>query len=132
VVWEDGGGDPASYPIGHRENGMIIVRPEEVGDQQGIETVRADATATLRRAYRPSQKAIADKARISASLKRLVAVANGQVVGTVQYYIENKAVRAIGLGVHTDYRRKGICRSIIHHLQNIGSFHPETAFFSTS
>lgn len=99
---------------------MIIVRLEEVGDKQGIETVRAAATATLRQTYRPSQKAIADKASASASFKRLVAVADGRVVGTVQYYVENQAVRVIGLGVHADYRKKGIARAIIHHLQNIG------------
>ncbi|OPX96067.1 MAG: Acetyltransferase (GNAT) family protein [Syntrophorhabdus sp. PtaB.Bin006] len=99
---------------------MIMVRPEEVGDQQGIETVRAAATATLRQTYRPSQKAIANRARASGSFKRLVAVADSRVVGTVQYYIESQAVRIIGLGVRTDYRKKGVARAIIHHLRNIG------------
>ncbi|HBA53797.1 MAG TPA: hypothetical protein DCZ04_04890 [Syntrophorhabdus aromaticivorans] len=51
---------------------MITVRPEEADDQAQIESVRAEATATLRQAYRPGQKALANKARISAYLRRLV------------------------------------------------------------
>ncbi len=44
---------------------MITIRPEKPDDQSGIQEVDASATATLRRTYRPSQKAIANKTRIS-------------------------------------------------------------------
>lgn len=99
---------------------MITVRLEEAGDRQGIEAVHASAAATLRQTYRPSQKAVANKAGISARLRKLVAIADGRVVGTVQYYIESQTVRVIGLGVHTDYRKKGVARSLVHHLHTIG------------
>ena len=79
--------------VRHREDGMITVRQEELDAQEGIETVRAAATAKLRETYRPGQEALVNKDRISVSLKRLVAVANDLVVGTVQYYIENESVR---------------------------------------
>lgn len=85
---------------------MITVRQEELEDQEGIETVRAAATAKHRETYRPGQEALVNKARIRVSLKRLVAVDNGLVVGTVQYSIENEFVRVIGLGVPPDRREK--------------------------
>lgn len=98
---------------------MITVRPERVEDQEEIKNVRDAATATLRQTYRPNQKAIENKARIGATLKRLVAIDDGRVVGTVQYYVENRSICLIGLGVHTDYRQKGIARILIRHLKKI-------------
>ncbi|MEZ4598674.1 MAG: GNAT family N-acetyltransferase [Syntrophotaleaceae bacterium] len=99
---------------------MITVRPERVEDQAAIQGVRAAATATLRQIYRPKQRAIENKSRISPGLQRLVAVVDGQVVGTVQYYIENQSVCLVGLGVAADYRQKGVARSLIRHLENVG------------
>jgi ribosomal protein S18 acetylase RimI-like enzyme len=99
---------------------MITVRPERVEDQAEINNVIAATTATLRQIYRPNQKAIENKTRLCEALKRLVAVADGRVVGTVEYYIENRSVCLIGLGVHTNYRQKGIARNLIRHLEKIG------------
>ena len=99
---------------------MITVRPERVEDQAETQNVIAAATATLRQTYRPKQNAIENKARISPGLQRLVAVAGGRVVGTVQYYLEGQSVRVICLSVHTDYRQKGGARSLIRHLEKIG------------
>ncbi len=58
---------------------MITVRPERVEDQAEIKNVRDAAMATLRQTYRPNQKAIENKARIGATLKRLVAIDDGRV-----------------------------------------------------
>lgn len=99
---------------------MIIVRPENAEDQAEIQHVRAAATATLRQTYRPRQRAIDNKARISPSLQRLVAVTDSRVVGTVQYCMANRAVCLIGLGVHADHRQKGVARSLVRHLKKIG------------
>ena len=99
---------------------MITVRPERVEDQAEIKNVIASTTATLRQTYRPNQKAIENKARLCETLKRLVAVVDGRVVGTVEYYIENRSVCLIGLGVHTGYRQRGIARKLIRHIEKIG------------
>lgn len=99
---------------------MITVRPEKVEDHTEIQMVKDTATATLRQTYRPNQRAIKNKARINATLQRLVAIADGRVVGTVQYYNENRSVCLIGLGVHTDYRQRGVARMLIHYLEKIG------------
>lgn len=99
---------------------MITVRPERVEDQTEIQNVRASATATLRQIYRPNQRAIENKTRISTRLQKLVAIIDGRVVGTVQYYLESQSVWLIGIGVHTEYRQKGVARSLICHLEKIG------------
>jgi len=99
---------------------MITVRPERAQDQAEIQNVRADAIATLRQVYRPNQRAIENKGRISKFLHTLVAVTNGRVVGTVQYYMDKQSIRVIGLSVHTDFRRKGVARSLIQYLGKIG------------
>ncbi|MCP4745673.1 MAG: GNAT family N-acetyltransferase [Desulfobacteraceae bacterium] len=98
---------------------MIIVRPERVADKTEIQNVKASATATLRQTYRPKQRAIDNKDKIRGCLQRVVAAANGRVVGTVQYSLESQIVRITGLGVHTDYRQKGIARNLIRHLEKI-------------
>jgi len=99
---------------------MITVRPEKEDDQSGIQETDAAATATLRLIYRPNQRALANKARISTRLQRLVAVIDGRIVGTVQYHVEKQAVNVIGLGVHKDFRRRGVARSLIQSLTEIG------------
>lgn len=99
---------------------MITVRPERVEDQEEIQCLSAAATASLRQTYRPKKKAIENKARMSSSLQRLVAIVDGRVVGTVQYYMENRSVCLLGLGVHADYRQKGVARCLIRYLEKIG------------
>ncbi|HBA54271.1 GNAT family N-acetyltransferase [Syntrophorhabdus aromaticivorans] len=106
---------------------MITVRLEKDGDQVEIESVRAAATSTLRETYRPGQKALANRARISASFERLVALNDDIIIGTVQYRLENQSLRVIGLGVHTDHRRKGVARSLMSHLKEIAEREKTTA-----
>lgn len=100
---------------------MITVRHERAEDQIGIQEVDTAATATLRRTYLPNQRALTDKARISIHLRRLVAIIEGRIVGTVQYCVENEAVRVIGLGVHPEFRRRGVARSMIQSIEEIGA-----------
>jgi ribosomal protein S18 acetylase RimI-like enzyme len=101
-------------------NEMITVRTERVGDQQGIQDVSAATMAILRQVYRPNQRALDNKGRLGECLQTLVAVSDDQVVGTVQYYLQDQSVRVIGLGVYPGYQRKGVARSLFLHLQEIG------------
>ncbi len=100
---------------------MITIRPEKPDDRPGIQEVDASATAILRRTYRPSQKAIANKARIGNQTQRLVAVISGRIVGTVEYRITNQSLGIMGLGVHQDFRRLGVARSLICALEAIAA-----------
>jgi ribosomal protein S18 acetylase RimI-like enzyme len=99
---------------------MITIRPDRPEDQPDIQAVEAAATATLRQTYRPNQRALANKARLGRQLRRIVAIVEGHVIGTVQYYMENRSVRVIGLGVHPDFRRRGVARALLGFLEEIG------------
>jgi len=99
---------------------MIIVRPEEVNDYVEIEKVRAAAITTLRETYRPGKHALENKIQLRAHLQGLVAVSDDCVVGTVQYYFQDQSLKIIGLGVHPDFRRRGVARNLVSYLAEIG------------
>ena len=100
---------------------MIAIRHEKPDDQPGIQEVDASATATLRRTYRPSQKAIVSKERIRKQTQRLVAVINDRIVGTVEYHITDQSLGIMGLGVHQDFRMLGVARSLFCALEAIAA-----------
>ena len=99
---------------------MIQVRPAVPDDDTAVQAVEAAATATLHEMYRPNQAALANKARLTSRLKRLVAIVDGQVAGTVRYFVENHSVRVIGLGVFPDFRRRGVARALLQFLEVAG------------
>jgi ribosomal protein S18 acetylase RimI-like enzyme len=94
-----------------------VARPE---DSDGIESVKASAIATLRKTYRPNQKAIAHKQTISTSLTQLVALCSDRVIGAVEYRIEADRVHFLSLDVHLDSRRQGVARRLVAELDAIG------------
>jgi ribosomal protein S18 acetylase RimI-like enzyme len=92
---------------------MITVRESKLEDAEAVARVEASAIATLRQTYRPNQKALAQRKGISRKLFRLVAEHNGGIVGTTQYYVDGTAMRIIGLGVRSDFRRQGVARALL-------------------
>jgi GNAT superfamily N-acetyltransferase len=98
---------------------MIEVRHDLPADAEAVAQVSASATATLRQTYRPNARALANKARISRELKRLVAVLDGRVIGTTQYFTEPGCLRILGLGVLSDSRQRGAARALVEALQEI-------------
>ena len=56
--------------------------------------------------------AIAGKRRMSKSLKRLVALIDGVIVGTLQYRLDGQAVHMMGPMVHHDHRRRGVAEPL--------------------
>ena len=99
---------------------MIEVRLAEPDDAAGVRMVEAAATATLRETYRPNQAALANKARLAGRLTRLVATIGGKVVGTLQYHVESGVIGIIGLGVAPEFRRRGVARALLSHLEAMG------------
>lgn len=98
---------------------MITVRCSTPRDAQGVARVVDSATATLRQTYRPNRKALSHKKRISDDLRRLVAERDGQIVGTTQYFVDGDAIRVIGLGVDSDFRRRGVARALLREIANL-------------
>ena len=98
---------------------MIRIRTSMRGDENGVAKVAASATATLRQTYRPNQKALAHKKWISGDLHRLVAELDGQIVGTARYYVDGDAIRIIGLGVDSDFRRLGVARALVNRIADL-------------
>ena len=98
------------------QRSMILVRPAGPDDAGAVAKVDASATATLRQTYRPNEKAFANRKRISRELRRVVALLDGQVVGTIQYYLDGSSLAIIGLGVLDEFRRRGVARALIEAL----------------
>ncbi|HEX4071762.1 MAG TPA: GNAT family N-acetyltransferase [Planctomycetaceae bacterium] len=99
---------------------ILTIRASRPEDAAGIELVRASAIASLRKTYRPTQKAIAHKQAISTSLTQLVALCDGRVIGSVEYRIEGDRVHFLSLDVHLDSRRQGVARRLLAELDAIG------------
>jgi ribosomal protein S18 acetylase RimI-like enzyme len=98
----------------------LTIRQAEAQDAAGIEWVRASAIATLRKTYRPTQKAIARKQTLSAELTELIALCDDRVVGKVEYRIEGDRLHFLSLDVHSDWRRQGVARRLLAELDAIG------------
>jgi ribosomal protein S18 acetylase RimI-like enzyme len=98
----------------------IEVRQAVPEDEAAVKTVDALATATLRETYRPNQAALDNKARLAARLNRLVATSEGRIVGTVRWYRQDECIRILGLGVHPDFRRRGVARELLASLAAMG------------
>ncbi|MBM4263722.1 MAG: GNAT family N-acetyltransferase [Deltaproteobacteria bacterium] len=98
---------------------MITIRSSLPEDAEGIRRVSESATATLRKTYRPNQKALENRKSFSSQLNRLVALVDGEIAGTTQFYRDGEALRIIGLFVHPDYRRRGVARAIVDEVVEI-------------
>lgn len=91
----------------------MTVRDTQPQDIEAALQVDAAAIATLRQTYRPNQKALANRKRLSPHLKRIVCLMNGRVVGTTQYYQDGDSLRLLGLGVLPEARRHGVARAMV-------------------
>ena len=81
------------------------------------------ATATLRETYRPNQAALAHRPRVSIKRIQLVALLGNRVVGTAQYYWKEDRLHVMDLGVHIDFRRRGVAKALFAYLADIGKAH---------
>ena len=97
----------------------ITIREAIDTDKEYIDIVSKSGIDTLRKTYRPNQKALKNKKKINRSLKRLVALIDEKIVGTVQYYADKSCIKIIGLSVLADYRKLGISRKLIEFTENV-------------
>ena len=98
---------------------MIMVRPATDADADAMAEVSALAAETLRETYRPKESAGEGAPKPPGKLTRLVALIDGRIVGTVKYAMDGDALRVIGLGVHPDFRKRGVATELIRYLEDL-------------
>ncbi len=95
--------------------GALVVRTATDQDAAAAQLLSDRAFDELRTIYRP--KAAASAA--GPPLIRLIAEADGHLVGTVQYAIESERLHLRGLAVEPAHRRTGVARALIEQLAGL-------------
>jgi predicted N-acetyltransferase YhbS len=99
---------------------MITVRVATPEDAEVVREVSDLAVAILRRTYRPKKVAKVNRSQEVSSRVRLVALMDDQVVGTVEYAIEEARIHLTRLFVHPQFQRQGVGRQLVQYLVGIG------------
>jgi len=98
---------------------IVTIRPSLPSDEFAVAEIEASAAATLRRVYAPRPDARCHLENEGRTIARLVACADGRVVGTLRYWIDGERLHLLGLGVLDDRRRQGVARRMIEHAADI-------------
>jgi ribosomal protein S18 acetylase RimI-like enzyme len=93
----------------------IIIREACNADREGYEAVSHCAIQILRKTYRP-KRGVTSAPAIGNDLKRLVALINEKIVGTVRYSIDENRLHLLGLMVHPDFHHQGIAKELVRYL----------------
>jgi ribosomal protein S18 acetylase RimI-like enzyme len=102
------------------DSDALLIRNARAGDLAAARDVAALAFESVRSIYRPSEEAYVRRPARGRRYKRLVALIDGRLVGTVQYTVEDGRLHIVGLATHPDYRRRGVARGLIGHLEALG------------
>ncbi|MHC4598333.1 MAG: GNAT family N-acetyltransferase [Planctomycetota bacterium] len=97
----------------------ILVRNCRAGEAREAKRVAAAAFATVREVYRPKPEARKRKSALDSALARIVALADGRIVGTAQYRLEMGSLAVVGLGVLPEFRRRGVARRMMELLVEV-------------
>jgi ribosomal protein S18 acetylase RimI-like enzyme len=98
----------------------LTVRSAGPEDEPGMADVDRLAVATLRRVYRPTSAGARQQTETRTTEQPVVAMVEGRIVGVVRYYFSADRLFLFRLGVHTEYRRRGVCGALIRELERIG------------
>lgn len=96
----------------------IEIRKAQPSDLAAAEEVSRRAFEPLRKIYRPTKDHKAREREQSPKLDVVVALSEGQVVGTTRVRIDPAYYFVIGLAVDPDLRCRGIARSMLEWLAN--------------
>jgi ribosomal protein S18 acetylase RimI-like enzyme len=97
----------------------IVVRRPKSNELAAARNVSMLAFRRHRKTYRPTDEANSKKADVTPSLNRLVAIADNDVIGTMEYELQVDAVHLVGLATHPDYARRGIARALLNKLEQL-------------
>jgi GNAT superfamily N-acetyltransferase len=102
-----------------RRHARLIVREAQSADEPKAADVERLATADLRKIYQPTLAARRGRMVLETTLRRLVAVLDGRVVGTVKFHIVGDSLCFLALGVHPAFRLRGIASALVEQLERI-------------
>ncbi len=95
---------------------MVVVRDVREHDETARCEIVDAATRELRNTYRPRENNGSCGGVPSAVL---VALSDNKVVGTAEYIRKERHIYVQGVAVHPEYRGRGICRALLHHIEEI-------------
>jgi len=112
---------PAEHGIAMNEQSIpILVRPAEDRDAEAVRRLGEAAFAANRSTYRPKPSTVAALTVSVPTLQRLVAEHAGELVGSVRHGVSGDVLRVIGLAVSPPWHRRGVARSLLQALADIG------------
>ncbi len=96
----------------------LIVRPSTPQDGSAVAAVSDAAFLRIRETYRPKAAAIQRAASLPPQT-RLVAVLDGEIVGTLRYALIDDRVHLIGVAVRPAHQRCGVARAMIERVAEL-------------
>ncbi len=88
----------------------LIVREAITSDTVARQSIIDATTRELRKIYKPREKA---NQCPSSPATTLVAIKQNRLMGTAEYVIKPDHIYLQGVAVHPDYRKLGVCRSLV-------------------
>jgi len=105
--------------VNERREDSVTVRERTPDDGPQAAEVSRLAKEDLRQIYRPTDVALKQRSTLASTMRHLVAVVGGRVVGVVQYRAAGRELCLLGLGVHPSARRRGVARALVQHAEGI-------------
>lgn len=103
--------------------GRIQVRNARSDDLTALLALRQEATDALRRIYLPKDE-VPGLRRVMPHFETLVAVADGELVGTLEYTLAHAAVYLQGLGVAETWQGQGVARRLVEAAADLAERYP--------
>lgn len=100
-----------------------IIRPAEASELQATQALTALSFESVRHIYQLLPEANSNRTLNPDSSVVLIAITDGIMSATLRYFIDDDRLHIIGLAVHPEFRRCGLCRALIRNLTEIGKHH---------
>ncbi len=98
----------------------LHTRAATESDEPAVQALSEAAFTDLRKIYRPTIAALAQRSNLPSEPQRVVAVDDsGQIVGTTKYYRDGDCYRILALAVPKEHRHRGIARRLIDHVATL-------------
>ena len=101
----------------------IQVRDARSDDRTALLPLRQEAINALRRIYLPADE-MPGMRRVMPRFDTLVAVVDGELVGTLEYTLAHEAVYLQGLGVAEAWQGQGVARKLVDAVAGLAERYP--------